>query len=147
MLKIVLLLLGLFTHYSLQAWGVGEYLHEVDDSIVRWLKDPKTLSKKQIFEMVADYLETLQDFIEKIDLRRKTAIEPGQTLLKRTQPRYLEEPFKEDILKSEFNWRQIDIDDFKRLLKETELLWQDFEKSYGDLQKYLQNEQESVSSE
>lgn len=139
--------MGLISPHSFQNWGVGDYLHEVDDSIVRWLKDPSLQSKKVIFEMLADYLETLQDYIEKIDLKRKTAIEPGLTLLKRKQPHYLEEPFPEETLRTQYNWTDVEIDDFKRLLKETDLLWQDFEKSYLDLQNFFETEQKSESVE
>lgn len=124
---------------------VGDYLTKVDDNIVKWFKDPSIMPKKEIFEMVADYLETLQDLLEKIDLRRKSAIQPGKTLLKRTKPQYLEQQFPEDKLKKEYNWTFVDIDDFKRLLKETELLWQHFMESYKQLLEFVENDEESES--
>lgn len=126
---------------------VADYLLKVDDTIVKWLKDPSIQSKKEIFEMLGDYLETLQDLIEKIDLRRESALRPGKTLLQRKQPRYLKELFPEEELKTQYKWKDVDIDDFKRLLKETDLLWQYFKKTYADLQNFLENKQESESIE
>lgn len=145
-LLVACLFMGLISPHGFQKI-VGDYLHKVDENIVKWLRDPSIKSKKEIFEMVGDYLETLQDLIEKIDLRRRSAISPGKTLLQRKQPRYLGEPFPEEVLKTEYNWKDVDIDDFKRLLKETDLLWQYFEKSFADLQHFLEYEQESESIE
>lgn len=147
MLRTACLLLTFCKLFSCQdeRWGVSDYLHEVDDSISNWLKDPTLKSKKEIFEMVGDYLETLQDFIEKIDLRRKTALVHGEILLRRKQPRYLEIPFPEDVLKADHNWREVDIDDFQRLLKETDLLWQDFDKSFADMKKAIAEGEEPTS--
>lgn len=147
MLKLAFLFICFIWSFSCESWGVGDYLHVVDDSIVRWMKDPGTQKKKEIFDMVADYLETLQTFIDRIDLKKKTALQPGETLLKRKQPRYFEEPFPEENLKTHYNWTDVDTDKFKKILSNTYLLWQDFEKSYNDLKTYLETNQDLESGE
>lgn len=116
-------------------WDVGHYLSLVAGEIINLLEN-KT-AKIEMFDHINDYVETLQDFIEKLNFRRKNAMYAGQTLLTFGKPIFAQLQLDRKKLLNEYKWTETEVDDYMRLCNETNVLWNEMENAYRRAKHYF----------
>lgn len=118
-------------------WNVGHYLRSVADEIMGLLEYPLNSNKSELFVNVNDYIETLQDFIEKLNLKKKNSMYAGKTLLKYGRPIYSQFQLDKLQLLNAYNWTEAEVEDYTRLCNETNMLWDVMETAYKQTKHYF----------
>uniref|UniRef100_A0A1B6CH96 Prolyl 4-hydroxylase alpha-subunit N-terminal domain-containing protein n=1 Tax=Clastoptera arizonana TaxID=38151 RepID=A0A1B6CH96_9HEMI len=139
-LSLLSLILLMYTIRQISSWNVGNYLHEVDAAVIKLLDKPINKNKRKLFEAINDYIETLQDLIEKINLKRRTALAAAEVLLVQEAPQYSSKAIDDKKLCDKFGWDEIDVDDIHRLMNETCSMWAEFKVAYRELKVYFSAE-------
>lgn len=118
-------------------WDVGHYLSQVADEIMDLLEEPKKSARLELFANVNDYIETLQDFIEKLNMKRKNAMYAARTLLEFGRPIFPQLHLDKVKLLHEYEWTETEVDDYLRLCNETNMLWDVMETAYNKTKYYF----------
>lgn len=118
-------------------WDVGHYLYQVADEIMDLLGKPEKSAKIEMFDHVNDYIETLQDFIEKLNSKRKNAMYACTTVLHFGKPIFAQLQLDRDKLLNEYKWTETEVDDYVRLCNETNVLWNEMENAYWKVKRYF----------
>lgn len=130
-------IVGVIVLQCVVCWDVGHYLCQVAGKIMELLEKPEKSTKDKLFVNVNDYIETLQDFIEKLNLRRKNAMYAAKTLLEFDRPIFSQLQLDKNKLLGEHGWSETEVDDYFRLCNETNMLWNIMEAAYNKSKRYF----------
>lgn len=135
-MKSLLIILFCIVIVKIYSWGQGDFLVDLDETIVQRMQNLTNESASTIIDYMQDYYGTFLDLNKKIENKNKTKSysNPARILLNSGRPKHVDIPATNNELINKYNWDCKDIKELNSLLKQTRDLWKRFKKNCENLQ-------------